>query len=217
MWVLSSFHFIPCPLFSLFHQRTISLLNHPKYSTPALTCQTIITLHIILYFTDSLPLLPTAFSIFSHLIYLQNFSSSWPYISLTSLKFLASCVLVVADHFTWFFHFVQRAQEQKKWKGPKYRYGSASAPKGSGYAAGEETFMDIAAFFAVCVWFVPLFLFLSLSANDNALPSLSMSSFLQLSEKAKPQINQSHQLHPVSTLHPPLTQSPDSQPEQNHH
>ena len=140
--------------------------------------QTIITLHIILYFTDSLPLLPTTFSIFCHLIYLQNFSQSWPYISLTSLKFLASCVLVVADHFTWFFHFAQRAQEQKKWKGPKYRYGSASTPKGSGYAAGEETFMDIAAFFAVCVWFVPLFLFLSLSANDNALPSLSMSSFL---------------------------------------
>jgi len=154
------------------------LLNHIEYSTAALTCQTIITLHIILYFTDSLPLLPTAFSIFSHLIYLQNFSSSWPYISLTSLKFLASCVLVVADHFTWFFHFAQRAQDQKKWKGPKYRYGSASTPKGSGYAAGEETFMDIAAFFAVCVWFVPLFLFLSLSANDNALPSLSMSSFL---------------------------------------
>jgi len=35
--------------------------------------------------------------------------------------------------------------------------------------------MDIAAFFGVCVWFVPLFLFLSLSANDNALPSLSES------------------------------------------
>jgi len=138
------------------------------------------TLHVILYFTDSLPLLPTAFSIFSHLIYLQNFSTSWPYISLTSPKFLASCVLVVADHFTWFFHFAQRAQEQKKWKGPKYRYGSASVTggsKGSGYAAGEETFMDIAAFFAVCVWFVPLFLFLSLSANDNALPSLSKYSF----------------------------------------
>jgi len=35
--------------------------------------------------------------------------------------------------------------------------------------------MDIAAFFGICVWFVPLFLFLSLSANDNALPSLSES------------------------------------------
>jgi hypothetical protein len=167
------------PLFPTPAPEHVSFFKHIKHIVAALTHQTVITLHIILYFTDSLPLLPTAFSIFSHLIYLQNFSSSWPYISLTSLKFLASCVLVVADHFTWFFHFAQRAQEQKKWKGPKYRYGSASATggsKGSGYAAGEETFMDIAAFFAVCVWFVPLFLFLSLSANDNALPSLSKSS-----------------------------------------
>ena len=107
--------------------------------------------------------------------------------SLTSLKFLASCVLVVADHFTWFFHFAQRAQEQKKWKGPKYRYGASSVSgggKGSGYAAGEETFMDIAAFFGVCVWFVPLFLFLSLSANDNALPSLSESISSSISSSA---------------------------------
>lgn len=37
--------------------------------------------------------------------------------------------------------------------------------------------MDIAAFFGICVWFVPLFLFLSLSANDNALPSLRESPF----------------------------------------
>lgn len=35
--------------------------------------------------------------------------------------------------------------------------------------------MDVAAFFAICVWFVPLFLFLSLSANDNALPSFGES------------------------------------------
>lgn len=130
--------------------------------------QTIITLHILLYFTDSLPILPTLFSIFCHLVYLQNFSKSWPYISLTSLKFLASCVLVIADHFTWFFHFAARAQEQKRLRGTKYRH-----PAGARVTGGEESFMDIAAFFGICVWFVPLFLFLSLSANDNALPSLS--------------------------------------------
>jgi len=89
------------------------------------------------------------------------------------LKFIASCLLVVADHFTWFFHFAQRAQEQKKFRGPKYRYGASSAINRD----GEETFMDIAAFFGICVWFVPLFLFLSLSANDNALPQLRESPF----------------------------------------
>ena len=34
-------------------------------------------------------------------------------------------------------------------------------------------FTDIATFFGICVWLVPLFLFLSLSANDNALPTSS--------------------------------------------
>lgn len=32
-------------------------------------------------------------------------------------------------------------------------------------------FAEVATFFGICVWLVPLFLFLSLSANDNALPT----------------------------------------------
>jgi type IV secretory pathway TrbD component len=31
--------------------------------------------------------------------------------------------------------------------------------------------MDIAAFFGLCVWLVPFAYFISLSANDNALPT----------------------------------------------
>ncbi|KAK8844728.1 hypothetical protein IAR55_006578 [Kwoniella newhampshirensis] len=132
----------------------------------------IVALHAILYFTDSLPFLPTLFSIVCHLVYLQNFSSSWPYISLTSPRFILSCILVVADHFIWFFHFAAVAQEAKKYRTPKYRYGGqARAGNGDGPAFG-----DVAAFFAICIWFVPLFLFLSLSANDNALPSFDPTS-----------------------------------------
>ncbi|WRT63251.1 uncharacterized protein IL334_000154 [Kwoniella shivajii] len=127
----------------------------------------IITLHVLLYFTDSLPILPVLFSIVCHIVYLQNFSTSWPYISLTSPKFILSCILVVADHFTWFFHFAHLAQEAKKFRGPKYRYGQNRIAQSD----GSPAFGDVAAFFAICVWFVPLFLFLSLSANDNALPS----------------------------------------------
>jgi hypothetical protein len=128
-------------------------------------------LHVLLILTDGLPILPTIFSIACHLIYLQNFSSSWPFIPLTSPTFILSCVLVVADHFTWFFHFASKAQEAKRFRQPKYRYGT--------YATTNATtpgFMDVAAFFAICVWFIPLFLFLSLSANDHALPSSSESS-----------------------------------------
>lgn len=35
--------------------------------------------------------------------------------------------------------------------------------------------MDIATFFGICVWLVPFYLFLSLSANDNVLPSAGTS------------------------------------------
>lgn len=66
-------------------------------------------LHVALYLSDALPLHLIAFSVFSHLIYLQNFSSTWPTISLTSISFIASCILVVADHFLWFFHFANKA------------------------------------------------------------------------------------------------------------
>ncbi|CAD6575810.1 MAG: hypothetical protein TREMPRED_001498 [Tremellales sp. Tagirdzhanova-0007] len=131
---------------------------------------TIITLHILLLVTDDLPLLPSLLSILCHLVYLSNFSSTWPFISLTSLRFILSCLLVVADHFTWFFHFAAKAQEAKRFRGPKYRYGSGQVKDDS------PVFMDVAAFFAICVWSVPLFLFLSLSANDNALPSFDSST-----------------------------------------
>jgi hypothetical protein len=118
----------------------------------------VILLHVLLYFIDSLPFKQTAFSILCHIVYLQNFSSSWPLISLTSASFLASCVLVLADHFTWFFYFARVTHEARHTR--PYLNPSPRAPG----------FPEIASFFALCVWLVPLFLFLSLSANDNTLP-----------------------------------------------
>jgi len=118
----------------------------------------IMVLHVVFYFTDSLPLVQTVFSLICHVVYLQNFSSTWPLISLTSLSFLASCVLVISDHFIWFFYFARITSEARHSR--LYR-GMQPNPPG---------FSEIASFFAICVWYAPLFLFLSLSANDNALP-----------------------------------------------
>ncbi|KAJ9112190.1 hypothetical protein QFC20_002371 [Naganishia adeliensis] len=129
----------------------------------------IIVLHILLYLIDGLPLLLVLFSIAAHLVYLQNFTSTWPFISLTSARFLGSCCMVVADHFLWFFYFAEKAQEAKRYNSSSRRFRQAVGGK-----AGP-TFMDVAAFFAVCVWFVPLFLFLSLSANDNVLPRMDQA------------------------------------------
>ena len=120
--------------------------------------QVIIAFHVILYFTDGLPLPQTLFSIICHALYLRNFSASWPLIELTSPTFIASCLGVVIDHFLWFFYFARVSNEARRLR--TYRV-VVKEPPG---------FTEIAAFFGICVWLAPLFLFLSLSANDHAIP-----------------------------------------------
>jgi Transmembrane adaptor Erv26 len=127
------------------------------------TAQVIIVLHVVLWYTESLPLHNALFSMLSHFVYLQNFSYTWPVISLTSPSFLGSCVLVIADHFLWFFYFARITQEPRNMGMRTYRM--HSPPK------NVPSFAEIATFFGICVWLAPLFLFLSLSANDNALPT----------------------------------------------
>ncbi|WWC57631.1 uncharacterized protein I303_100163 [Kwoniella dejecticola CBS 10117] len=146
----------------------------------------IISLHVLLWFTDSLPFLPLLFSIGCHLVYLTNFSAQWPYISLTSKKFILSCFLVIGDHFIWFFHFANLAQENKKFKTSSQRYHYNKNYRNSNNNNNGPSFGDVAAFFAICVWFIPLFLFLSLSANDNALPSLNTLASGPASPSANP-------------------------------
>jgi hypothetical protein len=129
--------------------------------------QVIIILHFILYLTESLPFSRILFSAFCHFVYLQNISSSWPFISLTSVTFIGSCILVIANHFSWFFYFSRITQEARH---RTYRI-SVSPLR-------VPDFVDIATFFAVCVWIAPLFLFLSLSANDNTLPTSGCQSII---------------------------------------
>lgn len=125
----------------------------------------IILLHIVLYISDSLPLLQTLFSVACHIVYLQNFSSTWPLISLSSFSFIASCVLAISDHFIWFFYFSHLTREKRQIS-QIHIYRSPVRPSVPGFS-------DIATFFGICVWLIPLFLFLSLSANDHALPTSS--------------------------------------------
>lgn len=120
----------------------------------------VIALHALLYMFDSFPLPQILFSILCHAVYLQNFSSTWPLISLSSFSFMASCILAVANHFTWFLYFSRVSREVRH-----------SYSRHRGPVTEAPGFADIATFFGACVWLVPLFLFLSLSANDNALPT----------------------------------------------
>ena len=124
--------------------------------------QVIISIHVLLAFTDSLPAHKIAFSILCHVTYLQNFSDSWPVIPLSSPSFVASCILVVVDHFMWFFYFAHITHDARQVSHKAYR---------GGPVVKAPSFGDMATFFGICVWLTPLFLFLSLSANDNTLPT----------------------------------------------
>jgi len=123
----------------------------------------IILLHLAIYFTETLPFHLLAFSSACHVIYLQNFSMTWPLISLTSPTFILSCIAVVADHFLWFSYFAQQAQQARQWH--RGRFTPGASPD-----LVHHSFWETTSFFGTCVWMIPLFLFLSLSANDNALP-----------------------------------------------
>ncbi|CAG8440708.1 2152_t:CDS:2 [Ambispora leptoticha] len=102
----------------------------------------VVIAQILLWLLDGFPFWRITFSITCHGVYSLNLAT-FPYINLKSLPFVASCVLVIFDHFLWFQYFTSR----------------------------YFRFMDIAAFFGICVWLVPFAYFISLSANDNALPS----------------------------------------------
>ena len=64
----------------------------------------------------------------------------------------------------WFFYFARRTHEARQAAHKAYR---------GGPVVKSPTFGDMATFFGLCVWLTPLFLFLSLSANDNTLPTAS--------------------------------------------
>ncbi|KAI9460263.1 transmembrane adaptor Erv26-domain-containing protein, partial [Lactarius psammicola] len=128
----------------------------------------IISIHVLLAFTDALPFHKVAFSILCHVVYLQNFSHTWPVISLSSPSFVASCILVVADHFMWFFHFARRTHEARQAAHKAYRGGPVVRPPTS------ATWRPFRALRLAH----PLFLFLSLSANDNTLPTSVNPRFL---------------------------------------
>ncbi|KAK9449241.1 transmembrane adaptor Erv26 [Limtongia smithiae] len=128
----------------------------------------IIGVHVLLLLFDHFPFWLTVFSIATQVVYYQNLKQ-FPFIQLSSGTFIASCVIVLLNHYFWFQHFSRPSVPP-----PTLRSSPLYEPP-----SVLPTFSEISSFFGICVWLVPFSLFVSLSAADNVLPSttdLSASS-----------------------------------------
>ncbi|KAK8125154.1 Protein SVP26 [Apiospora kogelbergensis] len=119
----------------------------------------IIGLQLILCLADGFPLPLTLMGIASHVVYLSNMRR-FPFVRLTDPLFLASCLLVLVNHYFWFRHF--SSAQSRSYAAMNSMYDQPDIP----------SFTEIASFFGLCVWFVPFALFVSLSASDNVLPTM---------------------------------------------
>ncbi|CAP60267.1 uncharacterized protein PODANS_1_5760 [Podospora anserina S mat+] len=123
----------------------------------------IMALQLLLCVVDRFPFFLTVLGIFSHFIYLGNMRR-FPFVKLTDPLFLASCALVLINHYVWFKHFSHH--QERAYQNVSYYDTPDDIP----------TFTEIASYFGLCVWLVPFALFVSLSASDNVLPTMGSGS-----------------------------------------
>lgn len=119
----------------------------------------IIGLQLVLWMVDGLPFGLTMMGVISHVVYLGNMRR-FPFVRLSDPLFIASCVLVLGNHYFWFKHF--SAAQQRSYTRMSNIYDQPDVP----------SFTEIASFFGLCVWLIPFALFVSLSASDNVLPTM---------------------------------------------
>lgn len=113
----------------------------------------------LLAVVDKFPWTLSLLSIGSHVVYMQNLRR-FPIVKLTDPVFLASCVLVLLNHWLWFRHF---SAPPARPNNRRYNYYDQ---------APVPSFTEIASFFGLNVWLVPFALFVSLSAGEYVLPSM---------------------------------------------
>jgi hypothetical protein len=119
----------------------------------------VLVLHVLMAVLEEFPLPLIALGLVSHATYF-TLLKRFPTIVVTDPKFIASCVLAVSSHVLWFRHFTS--------------------------ADTYYPFSEILAFFLFCVWIVPFGFFVSLSANDTALPHVGSAGDLLAAVRKTP-------------------------------
>ncbi|KAI4867583.1 transmembrane adaptor Erv26 [Hypoxylon rubiginosum] len=118
-----------------------------------------IGLQVVLCLVDGFPFGLTLMGIVSHVVYLGNMRR-FPFVRLSDPLFIASCLLVLVNHYFWFQHFSEA--QHRSYSRMSSMYDQPDVP----------SFTEIASYFGLCVWLIPFALFVSLSASDNVLPTI---------------------------------------------
>ncbi|KAB0801884.1 hypothetical protein PPYR_04070 [Photinus pyralis] len=104
-------------------------------------------IYILLWLFEGFPLLLVSCGILAQVSHFVILTD-FPYISFLSPSFLIAIAFIVINHYLAFDHF-----------------GNVM-----------YSFSELMAYFTLCLWLVPFALFLSLSANENALPTVRETS-----------------------------------------
>lgn len=100
--------------------------------------------YVSIFIFENVPLSMVVCGILSQVTHLIMLRT-FPYFVITSVPFIAGAAFVVINHYLAFSHF----------------------------SSMYYPFTEVLAYFTICLWLVPLAFFVSLSSNDNVLPTLA--------------------------------------------
>lgn len=174
--IASAFIFLTLAIASGLYILSEQVEEHTVFTKRLLTriIYLILGVHILLLVVDGFPLWTTLFSVVANFVYLQNLKR-FPFITLTSGTFIASCGCVVFNHYLWFRHFTDPSI-------PPYAIFKSNPHFGG---PTHPPFAQVASFLGICVWLIPFALFISLSASDNVLPTTDPTADSGAAAKAK--------------------------------
>lgn len=122
-------------------------------------------IYVLFIFFDRLPWSMVMCGLLSQLCH-GLIMNSFPFVQFTSIPFIGSCIMLVVNHWLAFSYF------SNNW----YQFSEVISNKKSRFYFTNSSNSQILAYFTLCLWIVPFALFVSLSANDNVLPTINERS-----------------------------------------
>lgn len=140
---------------------------HPFFRSCLL--QTSLAIYICFILFEDFPLSMNASGIVAHLTHLFILNS-FPVVVLNSPQFLLAIVMLVVNHYLAFSYFgnVYHPFSEVCFQ---WHYRFLSLCQTISHVSLLCSFSQVIGYFTLCLWLVPFALFVSLSANENVLPT----------------------------------------------